>query len=238
MSRDGTQRNASEAWPGVPTLDAALGRRLAELRTAQGQTADQLARAAKDIGLTWDRSTVASIETGRRKITASELLVLPLLLGVPLADLMPTTPTTVAKLRLRPQLLHALVSTPDTQQHTVRDVAGRIDDVNKAVSRFRDDLTAGRNLIRGRPVTQDAFVKRWTPTVQASGDAETDAAKRHNLTPRAFAAVSVALWGGTLSSERDARLDSDTASTETIRAKRGRITRDLDTEITQYLQGE
>lgn len=56
-----------------------MGRQIARLRAQHGVTADQLASAARFIGLKWHRSTVATIEGAGRGLTAEELLALPLI---------------------------------------------------------------------------------------------------------------------------------------------------------------
>ena len=62
----------------------ALARRVREVRTARGWSAQELARRCAGLGLpALDRSTIANIESGRRqRVGVDELLVLALALGV------------------------------------------------------------------------------------------------------------------------------------------------------------
>lgn len=50
------------------------------LRIKAGRSQDELAAAAQECGLDWTRASVASLEVGRRGLTAAELLLLPTVL--------------------------------------------------------------------------------------------------------------------------------------------------------------
>lgn len=67
----------------------ALRKGLKAWREARGLRQDDVAGRARSIGLMWNRLTIASIEAGRRDITAEELLLLPIVLRKPVAALMP-----------------------------------------------------------------------------------------------------------------------------------------------------
>jgi transcriptional regulator with XRE-family HTH domain len=54
-----------------------LGEYLRTLRTNQGAQQEQIAAAARALGLKWDRSTVNAIERGVRQLLVYELIVLP-----------------------------------------------------------------------------------------------------------------------------------------------------------------
>lgn len=61
------------------SLSALLGAGLAGLRGRHTLRQDDIATEARHAGLPWDRVTVAAIELGRRQISATELLVLDLI---------------------------------------------------------------------------------------------------------------------------------------------------------------
>jgi transcriptional regulator with XRE-family HTH domain len=72
--------------------EQSLGDRMRVLREERGLLQDELARVARQRGLKkWTRSTVTKIEWGHRDLRASELLVLPYVLGVTFEQLIPTT---------------------------------------------------------------------------------------------------------------------------------------------------
>jgi transcriptional regulator with XRE-family HTH domain len=72
-----------------------VGRRVKELRTDRGWSAQRLGEELGKAGLKWDRSIVANLETGRRRvISISELLTLAYVLDVALVHLLvPTYPS-------------------------------------------------------------------------------------------------------------------------------------------------
>lgn len=60
-----------------------VAQRVKELRTRRGLTAEQLAARLVEQGVSWQRGTVAKLETGRREnITVAELLALAVVLDV------------------------------------------------------------------------------------------------------------------------------------------------------------
>lgn len=61
-------------------LSAVIGSGLAKLRTDHGLRQEDVAFTARHIGLAWTRATVTAIELGRRELTATEVLLLPVLL--------------------------------------------------------------------------------------------------------------------------------------------------------------
>lgn len=63
------------AW--IDTSPNAVGRRLAALRGDASTT--RVAEEARALGLNWGRETITWIETGRRGLSAEELLLLPLI---------------------------------------------------------------------------------------------------------------------------------------------------------------
>jgi transcriptional regulator with XRE-family HTH domain len=59
-------------------LTQVVGNKVRHLREQTGATQDHVARAARDVGLTWGRSSVAQLEAGTRALSAAELILLPL----------------------------------------------------------------------------------------------------------------------------------------------------------------
>lgn len=65
-----------------------IGRNVAALREAHGLTQAALADLVKLCGLAWLKATVAKVETGRRDVTAGELVALGLVLDASLEQLL------------------------------------------------------------------------------------------------------------------------------------------------------
>src|SRR5215216_641282 len=80
------------------TIDQAIGQQLRNLRSELGLRQDQIATAARQVGLRWTQSTVAAIENGNRALSLGEWFLLPTVFGFAgrltgpwpkLADLLP-----------------------------------------------------------------------------------------------------------------------------------------------------
>jgi hypothetical protein len=78
------------------TIQAVVGRRLRSVRGDRKQ--EELARAMQDLGLDWDRSTVAALEIGRRALRLDELLLVCVAYETSLAALLEGEPTEMAML--------------------------------------------------------------------------------------------------------------------------------------------
>lgn len=81
-------------------ITAAVAARVRALRTAADMSGGKLAAKLEDLGVAWNRTTLAKFETGaRRSISVEELLALSLALGVPPAMLL-ADPRAVAEVPL------------------------------------------------------------------------------------------------------------------------------------------
>lgn len=185
---------------------------------------------ARDYGLRWTRATVAAIETGRREVSVGELLALPHILGMPLADLFPPG----SQVQVGPE-------------STMTGAGVRATLAGSTVTFGDFDTPAGRNLARGfRAIAQpEAFKaaidtgRRVWPKATASDvlaarhDAEQEverrAAQRLGVDARLLALAARRKWGHGLTAERDHRTPPGVTST-------GHITRALLAELRPTLE--
>jgi transcriptional regulator with XRE-family HTH domain len=71
----------AEMIPGHPT--SVIAARVRALRKDRGWSAERLADAMREVGVPFDKTVVANLETGRRRfVTVQELLALAVVLGV------------------------------------------------------------------------------------------------------------------------------------------------------------
>lgn len=105
----GNERRVREqiTWPVMPSDETAswadvLRDRVRTLRNLADWTQAQLAEAMIVLGFDWKRSTVAEIETGKRRVSLEEAIGLAVLFGVPVYRLM--TPRGSARLEVTPRL--------------------------------------------------------------------------------------------------------------------------------------
>ncbi|MFE2360157.1 helix-turn-helix domain-containing protein [Streptomyces virginiae] len=87
MTTNDDERQVMEPDPTAAEPIAKLvGRRVRELRENAGLRQADIAQAATFLGLKWGRSSVASLEAGTRKLSAEELILMPLVMdraGIP-----------------------------------------------------------------------------------------------------------------------------------------------------------
>jgi transcriptional regulator with XRE-family HTH domain len=226
-----------------PTIPVLVGRRVRALRTEAGRSQDELAEAARRAGLQWTRASVASLETGRRGLSAEELLLLPLALAV-----LDGRGHTVSEL-----LEGASTVTPGATRAPVRTdflrdlVTGAADPVGGSEHMVAPDLSDDD----GRAVSH--MVARET---------ERHAARALNVEPERVVRAAYRRWGRGLTEERWLRVgarilglapDSSEGLIEeltllrsgepeipprTRQALRGHVTRELIEELRQTIDEE
>jgi len=196
-------------------IDAAVGRRLREIREAAGILQEELAQMAFAYGFDWDRSTVAGIETGRRRLKLGEFLLLPHMLATAragsfeLEDLIPEG----SKVAITPRVSAA----PEQLRKILRGQAGRVGDTEIAHAYAADDVH-GRRL---------------------ESEAERKVARQLGVNVVDVVDASFTLWGQPLASERDARTQqrlAPDAPPRTLQAVRGHVTRELVADLKQALR--
>ncbi|MHC0431587.1 helix-turn-helix domain-containing protein [Streptomyces sp. O3] len=230
------QERWARALSQAPTFSEAIGKRLQSVREDAGRTAEDVARTAQQLGLSWHRPTVGQIERGRRALSAVELVMLPLVYGRPLGDLLPEGTVW-------------LTSEVGVYEREVRRVLGGDHNPSsralhapggwhvKGVSDQTAEETARRT---AQALAYMEANSPWPPNAQLRytqdrpDDAETKAAKRIGTTPHYVAYAARETWGHGLAAEREARLRERGELPEGKRAlqsARGHITRSLVAEL-------
>jgi len=211
------------------------------LREARGSTSqDNLAAAAQDVGFRWSRTTVASIETGRRDVTAEELLAYPLVLAIANGE----------EVRPLPQLLGDRLSLSTEME--LLDV-GELLRPTESPARS-EKLYSFRRPLRWFVTDGDwrLAIEKYRPFWPEASDevlqkivddpareAEHKAARRLGISPPEVMVLSHRLWGHGLTTEREKRLKAgptQALAPREIQARRGAITRALLTDLTDVLQ--
>jgi transcriptional regulator with XRE-family HTH domain len=215
-----------------PSFDAVVGTNVKRMRTERGYSQDDLARLCRDRGLKWSRSTVAAVEACTKKISAEELVLLPIVLDVEIEEFVRHQGT----IRLgdevvlrRWQILLILAN-----------------DGNLETAKPRDDEVSilGRGWVEsirpslGQEVDRSRRTKMKRARASASGEAEQKAARKFGIAAENLAYQAFDLWGRSLTEERDRRLEQEintTAASKSVQALRGHITRQLLAELEPYL---
>jgi len=223
------------------TLDQVIGSNLRRFREETGLSQDAVSRRLRNYGLPWSRSTVAALEAGTKTMDVLELALLSHALGRP------------------PEYWLAGEGLVDTKLGTVTVSAVRLSFSGKdAWSTIDPTIEFNNPAVRygireipdlwGAQAESDrtfARYERIIPRVTRSqlgaaedaikGEAERKAAHKLSVdNPIELALAAIALWGRSLTEERDARLDreaSSDASARALQALRGHVTRRLLEEI-------
>lgn len=203
-------------------LSEALGRKVRAIRTANGKTQGDVAAAAVGWGLAWAQPIVAALETGRRDLTALELLVLPLVLAEvgggshTLAELLEDVPD--------------MIGTPNGETLSM-EVLRRI-----ARGERPQEVAAAWEQFRGAVDELDDLLAR-----AARREPERHAARALDVHPARVLRFAYQLWGQGLTEERDARLaargDGSGDDPRRRQALRGHVTRELLAELRQAMEG-
>lgn len=227
-------------------LSAALGTHVRELRTSAGIRQDDIAAAARSIGLAWSRSVVAALESGRRQLSAEDLLLLPVILNrVGIEVSLPTLLERLGTIRISEdttlpsrRLARIARGDPDWGERiTIRIVEPDGDKLEAALRAVRESGGHDEQALQvaGRLFPDALPVELRHVEQAASGEAEQRAARRFGVSPLVVALVAHHLWGRSLTAERDARFAAapyEASVTQSQgKAHRGWITRELLAEL-------
>ncbi len=195
-----------------------LSGNLRRLRDLTGVTQVELASRARQLGFDWVPDTVVAVETGRRRLTGGEQLVIPQLLEATLLDLAATTAELV-------DVDGALMKV--AEWHTLI-AGGRLKTLNKRW------FESGAGLLR-----QGLIARNRAVAAEASNEAEKKAARRLGMPGPELVELAHERWGRGLTAERDRRVRSDSGDRELSRAARqalrGHVTRALLAELREVI---
>jgi transcriptional regulator with XRE-family HTH domain len=217
----------------------ALGRRIRDLREELGFSQEDVAENARRHGLGWLRSTVAMVETGRRKIDFDEMFVLAIVLSCPIEQLLPAgddligvSPALSIKASgLRRYLTEAPQSPIPLTEPAIPDSSDARDLTLLVESVSRKTRSVLLNDARSESVREVAS--------RLSDDAGNRLLDPQRVLPIEVAAAAYRLWKRGFNAERDRRVDRDAPNDTTSRTRqalRGHITRKLEGELAEELR--
>ncbi len=212
------------------TLAAVIGERVRALRESLGDSQDDLARGVRDLGLNWQRSTVAALEAGTRGLSVEELVVLCRLLRAAPHELVGTD----EEVSLGP---HSTARGDAVRRLLTGESDFAADDFDSRFDRdVRRGLKAGDELDQAMQHLwpRSRLDQRVAAYRASTGEAEQKLARRLNVDRWLLSIAAYRLWGRSLSEERDARVSAEAPPDATIRqlqALRGHVTRSLAEEL-------
>jgi transcriptional regulator with XRE-family HTH domain len=246
----------------APALATLLGQRLRALREGGGKRQEELAAAARGYGLAWSRATVAAIETGRRRLSVDELLLLPAALnrltgaegpasgGLLVADLLPErgdqwvalTPRTSVRVRSLRALLGAAAEPMSDQDFDIphrRQTRMAQAALKESIERWTTHTNTTWRRIMGRPLITSDLTTLNQALEDAAGAVEQQAARGLRVPALAIALAAHKMWNYSLTEQRDRRLAEELRgdpSTRRLQALRGHHTRALLVELRPLLR--
>lgn len=197
------------------TAQATIGERLAAARRAQGWTQDEVVDNARYVGLLWNRVTVATIEADRRRLTAAEVLLLPVIYEKSLLELLCPDDTGIA-LDQSPLISMSTATFAHLLKLVMEDLPGY---------QMLDRLPSGE------VVLGDQRLARADPAVS---DAERRAARDLGIAPAELRALALKTFGRSLTEERDRRVreqEGELPTGDSLAAARGHVMRDVIKEL-------
>ncbi|MFB4300628.1 hypothetical protein [Actinomadura sp. NTSP31] len=213
-----------------------IGDAVRRLREGGGMRQEDLARTAQVMGLKWSRSKVAALELGDKAVTLEEFAVLPVLLEETLnrkityGDLFPDHDELLyltPKLRVLAGRWASIFDDEYVPELTVYDRA--VEDSLEKLAATQQQLEPIFKRLKalGYSTGLPAISSLREATV---GLAEDRAAAKLGEPRLVVVAVSLDLWGRSLTEERDARVAAalpDDAPARSVQARRGLVTREL-----------
>jgi transcriptional regulator with XRE-family HTH domain len=202
------------------TVGAVVGENLRRLREQSRLTQYEAAHLVKQYGLRWSRSKVAAIEAGERStVSVADVLLLALAFRVSITEFFEGDGDVMLAEHLTPLprewVIAIMQGTYPPPEITQRE----------ATEREQGD-------VEQMFATIDAF-KRGSDAIEA----DQALARRLKVSVEDVVAVARAMWGRTLTDERDARVvELGAVETAERQARRGHITRELSQQIEAQLR--
>jgi DNA-binding XRE family transcriptional regulator len=232
------------------SVDQAIGQRLREVRLELGLRQDQVATAARLVGLSWTQSTVAAIERGNRALSLGEWFLLPMVMGS--ANGGTASYPTLAELLPNSGMV-ALSDETNANVDVLRaELAGQLGDDSRHP--FGDyDTPVARRLEEGTrrfvatvkellPFWPGMTARNYKSAQQAArSDAERKAARKVGVDALKLSVAAHGRYGRSFTAERDARVAEQApadAAPRSLQALRGHVTRVMLAELAPALQGK
>jgi transcriptional regulator with XRE-family HTH domain len=211
------------------TFEVLLGQQVRARRDELGMTQDELARK---VG--WTRAMIAALEGARRDVTIPQLLPLLAALETDLRKLLPPGQEVIIedrwKIRSR-DIADALGG-----QKLVSKVLRGAERIVQTFADKRQELETRAGDVWPGAGLADLLMAE----AAATGEAETKAARTLGVDPFVLSVAAQRRWGQSLTLERDSRVSAQAqvdASSRTVQALRGHVTRSLIEELRPLLEG-
>ena len=193
------------------------------IRRDRGLLQEDIATAARWVGVMWSSVTVTQIESQNRLLSLDEFLLLPLILKCRLKDLLATEePDQPIKLGFNTifdaEMVAELVSDkgPELRDDQIPMLPGLEEELDPRIKEAISFIGLEPTLLSYLKIREGA-----------RGEAERKAAQATKFPAVEITALAIRLWGRSMTEERDTRALEQTSEGKETRAVRGHITRTL-----------
>lgn len=204
-------------------LQSVITGNMRRIRRERKVLQEDVAMAARWVGVMWSSTTVAQIESGTRQLSLDEFLLLPLILRCKISDLVAVEdkeqPVKLGfNTILDPEAVAELVSAkgPQLRDDQIPMLPGLEEKLEKKI---KDAIK-----FSGLEPTLLSYLK---VREGARGEAERKAAQAMKFPAVEITALALREWGRSLTEERDYRAEQQASEGKDKRAVRGHVTRIL-----------
>lgn len=208
-------------------LQSVITDNMRRIRRERGVLQEDVAMAARWVGVMWSSTTVAQIESGTRQLSLDEFLLLPLILRCKISDLLAVEdedqPVKLGfNTILDPDAVAELVSTrgPQLKDDQIPMLPGLEEKLDKKIKEAIKFTGLEPTLLSYLKVREGA-----------RGEAERKAAQALKFPAVEITALAIREWGRSLTEERDVRAEKQASEGKETRAVRGHVTRALLSDI-------
>lgn len=208
-------------------LVAVVTENMRRLRTERGLLQEDVAMAARWVGLMWSSITVTQIESGSRQLSLDEVLLLPLVLRCSLKDLLDT-----ANEDDPIQLGYNTILDASTVRQLVAEKGPKLTaEEIPMLPQLEPTLDPKIVGVVEYAALEPTLLSYLLVREGARGEAERKAAQTLKISAPLVTGYALRLWGRSLTEERDGRAIEHIVKGKELRAVRGHITRALLREI-------
>ena len=204
-------------------LQSVITDNMRRIRRERGLLQEDIAKAARWLGVMWSSVTVTQIESGARQLSLDEFLLLPLILRCTMRDLV-----WVEGESQPVQFGFGTILDPDTVAELVSEKGPELKDdqipMLPGLEERLDPKIKEAISFAGLEPTLLSYLK---VREGARGEAERKAAQTLKFPAVEITALALREWSRSLTEERDARAEEQASEGKETRAVRGHITRTL-----------
>lgn len=204
-------------------LQSVITDNMRRIRRERGVLQEDVAMAARWVGVMWSSTTVAQIESGTRQLSLDEFLLLPLILRCKIGDLL-----TVKDHNQPVKLGYNTILDPEAVAELVSPKGPRLkDDQIPMLPGLEEELDPKIKEAIDFSGLEPTLLSYLKIREGARGEAERKAAQAMKFSAVEITALALREWGRSLTEERDARAEAQAGEGKETRAVRGHITRAL-----------